>query len=201
MSLFSFILQKSIESSDQTYVEVKGKIANNILDKKFSSVSIKSDADVKLTYGNKFLIKVFAVNPKEADFIQINCKVSDECLSINVLSKKENLKIYIKISIPDKVDSLTVNTKYSDISSKQVNAGLMKLISLNGDINVSGGNFSECIAQTDSGDIHIHLNSGTYKIKATSKTGDIILRNVKSNSASKNSIKCSSKSGDIVITK
>ncbi len=201
MSLFSYILQKSIESEDKPYVEVKGKAPKNISDIKFNAISIKSDIDVKLTQGKMFSVRFFAVNPEDACNIQTDYKISSGCLSITVIPKKENLKMYISISVPDNVDSLTVHTNNSDVILKQMNIDMIKVLSSNGDIEIYKVTFTECISRTDNGDIHIHLNSGEYKIKAVSKTGDITMRNVKNITSANNLIMSSSKSGDIIIVK
>lgn len=199
MPLFSFFLQESLKSAD-SYIEVKETIPAKPLTEKYKVISVKASVDVKIHGGSTFTVKKYAIDPDDAKFIKIQLEVSDDVLSINAYSEKENIKAYVSVSVPNVVKSIIIDTNNSDICLKKLDVDSLKLKALNGDISVLNVNFIECISQTSSGDINIHLGEENCLIKAATNSGDTILRNVKSDSKSKRTLKCNSKSGDIIIS-
>lgn len=200
MSLFAFALKKSLEKSEP-YYDVTDKVNICHPDKKnFKSINIVSDIDVRINKGERFEIRVFSANSENITYVEINCNVSEDVLSINVLSRNNRIdRIYVSISIPKNLYCLKVNTSNTDIILKNIKSELLKLSSQNGDVQVYDSDFNDCKVKTNNGDINFGLNFKTYKIKAFSKLGDTILHDVKSDSSSNRSINCISEKGDIVI--
>lgn len=201
MSLFSFALKKSLEKLE-SYYEITDKVKiNNPVKSFFRSIIITSDIDAKIGKDDEFVIKMFATKNTDDKSLKVNCSISEDILYIKISSDNKNIKAYIYICVPQKLDFLKVNSENTDISLTRIKCELLKLKSVNGDICVNKSDFNECKIKTDNGDINILLNSESYKIKTSIKSGDVILHDVKNDSSSKLLISCSSNSGNIIIKK
>lgn len=201
MDFFSRLMEKSIniKKSDIKFYEVSYDKIPEIPDGEYKEVKIESCIDVKVDFNaSKIKLSVFLEDVNYMEYLDIKYLNDSEKLIIQVLAKKEIEHGYIKVILPE-LEKFEVVSKYSDLKINRAYADEISISTNSGDVVASIDMTRYAKIVSDSGDILLKTKNKMFKIDATSKNGDVIWNNIKSNRKSNDEIKIFSKNGDVQV--
>lgn len=201
MGFFSSILKAGIQvkNEEKELIDVTSIVIKNIPSDNFENIRIESDLDLQISFTQEDAVfRVFTEKKTDADKIQFDYKYENKQLIIKIISDNNLKGGILCVAIP-KVALGCFYTRHTDISVERAEAKILKIITRSGDVRVTIEDSEEVLISTKSGDIFAKIKKGMYKIETNSKSGDVMMQNIKPKEKSQKKLNCSSQSGDILI--
>lgn len=201
MGLFSSIMKFALKekSDEKEFYDVTSAVIKEFTHKDFDKICLKCAMDTILHPAKDSIRFMIYINDKrKVDNIQFNYKYENNNLYIVTDIDSKNVSGRMEIWVP-RIATAIVNSKFSDISVKNINIDFLEIVTDYGDVNVSIKESNKVSISTISGDIVIKLYNNEFKIFANSENGDVNFDKISSIKGSKREIHCVSKDGDILI--